>query len=138
MKRESHYIGYDIASLGIVVKLSFKRKITPRSSEQLIESLLRVMARKYLDKAGNGVLRAKAFLTCSKGYIKADITGADKRAFIESKMKQDMSEAELAINIIAQGINNEEAKAITIEALEKTLEPKNGRFLIIKEQKTHH
>jgi hypothetical protein len=65
MKHESHYIGYDIASLGIVVKLSFKRKIIPRSSEHLIESLLREMAQKYIDKAGKGVLRAKTFLTCS-------------------------------------------------------------------------
>lgn len=138
MKHESHYLGYDIGSLGIVVKLSFKRKMSPRSSEELIESLLRVMARKYIDKVGNGVLRAKAFLKCSKGYIKADITGADKRAFIESKMKQDMSEAELAINLIAQGISDDEVKIITIEALEKTLAPKNGRFLIIKEHITHH
>jgi len=113
MKHESHYLGYDIGSLGIVVKLSFKRKMSPRSSEQLMESLLRVMARKYIDKAGNGVLRAKAFLKCSKGYIKADITGADKRAFIESKMEQYMNEAELAINLIAQGISDDEVKTIT-------------------------
>lgn len=138
MKHESHYLGYDIGSIGIVVKLSFERKMSPYSIEQLIESLLRVMAQKYIDKTGNGVLRAKAFLKCSKGYIKADITGANKRTFIESKLEQYMNDAELAINFIAQGINNDEVRTITIEALEKTLATKKGRFSIIKEHIIHH
>jgi len=138
MKHESHYLDYDIGSFGILVKLSFKRKMSPRSSEQIMESLMRAMAQKYIEKGGIGVLRVKAFLKCPNGYIKADITGADKRAFIESKMKQDISEAELAINLIAQGLSDEEAKTITVEALEKTLVPMDGRFLIIKEHVTQH
>lgn len=137
MKHESHYLGYDIGSFGIWVKMSFKRKMSPRSSEQLMESLVRVIARKYIDKVCIGVLRVKAFLKCSKGYIKADITGAGRRVFIESKMKQDMSEAELTINLIAQGLSDEEAKTITVEALEGTLAQKNGRFSIIKEHVIH-
>ena len=137
MKDESHYLGYDIGSFGILVKLSFTRKMSPRSSELIMESLVRAMARKHIDKAGIGMLRVKAFLKCSKGYIKADITGAGRRVFIESKMKQDMGEAELAINLIAQGLSDEEAKTITLEALEGTLAPKNGRFSIIKEHVIH-
>lgn len=137
MKHESHYLGYDIGSYGISVKLSFKRKISSRSSGEMIESLVRVIAQKYLDKRGIGVLRVKAFLESSKGYIKADITGADRKVFIESKMKQGINEAELAINMIAQGLSDEEAKTITVEALEKMLALKNGRFSIIVENVTH-
>lgn len=103
----------------------------------MIESLVRVIAQKYLDKRGIGVLRVKAFLESSKGYIKADITGADRKVFIESKMKQGINEAELAINMIAQGLSDEEAKTITVEALEKMLALKNGRFSIIVENVTH-
>ena len=53
-------------------------------------------------------------------------------------MKRGMRRAMLAVDIVAQGLNEEEAKTILMEAMEKTLAPLNGRFSIIREHVQLH
>jgi len=91
------------------------------------------MALKYTNRADFGILRIKTFLKSLTGHIKADLIGVKKEVFTELVMKNGMRKAELAVNIVGQGLSEEEAKIIVIEALKETLNPLSGRFSIIRE-----
>lgn len=133
MKHKTHYSEHNFSSFGVLVELSFKWELDPPSSRKMMASFVRSMALRHTGRVGFGILRIKTFLRCPAGYIKADLTGVKKEVFTESVMKSGMRKAELAVNIVAQGLSEEEAKTIVMEALKKTLAPLNGRFSIVKE-----
>ena len=133
MKHKTHYSEANFGSFGVFVELSFKVELDPPSSKKLMESFVRSMASKYTNRADFGILRIKTFLKSLTGHIKADLIGVKKEVFTESVMKNGMREAELAVNIVGQGLSEEEAKIIVIEALKETLNPLSGRFSIIRE-----
>lgn len=138
MEHKTHYSEYNISSFGTLVKLSFVQELDPLSSTQMMTMLMKSIASGLMRKIGFGTLRIKAFLKCPSGYIKADITGLKREVSTESTMKRGMRRAKLAVNIVAQGLNEEEAKTILMEAMEKTLAPLNGRFSIIREHVQLH
>lgn len=72
--------------------------------------LVRPLALGYLNTVGPGIVRVKTFLKCSRGYIKADVTGVKSEVFNESTMKGGMKKAKLAINIEAEYLSGEKAK----------------------------
>lgn len=133
MRPETHYSEDNFSSFGVLVGLSFTVELNPPSSKKMMESFLRSMAVKHTDRAGFGVLRIKTFLKSPAGHIRADLTGAKKEVFTELVMRNGVRKAELAVNIVAQGLSEEEAKAIVMEALKETLDPLNGRFSILRE-----
>lgn len=133
MKHKTHYSEANFGSFGVLVGLSFKVELDPPSSKKLMESFVRSMALKYTNRADFGILRIKTFLKSLTGHIRADLIGVKKEVFTESVMKNEMREAELAVNIVGQGLSEEEAKIIVIEALKETLNPLSGRFSIIRE-----
>ena len=136
MEHKTHYLEYNVGSFGILVGLSFKQELDPLSSVQMMALLVKSLALGYTSRVGLGILRIKTFLKCPAGYIKADITGVKREVFTESTIKRSMKRAELAVNMVAQGLSEEEAKTIVMEAMEKTLTPLNGRFSIIREHIT--
>ena len=134
MKHKAHYSEDNFSSFGVLFKLSFTVELDPPSTKKMMESFVRSMALKYANRADFGIVRIKTFLKSLTGHIKADLTGVKKEVFTESVMKKGMKQAELAVNIVAQGLSEEEAKTIVIEALKETLNPLSGRFSTIKER----
>lgn len=132
MKHKTQHTAHDFVNFGALVRLSFQHELDPLASEQMMTLLVRSLVLGLMSKVGFHILRIKAFLKCPAGYIKADITNVNGEVFAESAMKRGMKKAELAVNIVAQGLNKEEAKTIFMEAMEKTLTPLNDRFSIIR------
>lgn len=133
MKHKAHYSKDNFSSFGILFKLAFTVEIDPSSSKKMVESFVRSMALKYANRADFNMVRIKVFLKSLAGHIKADLTGVKKEVFTESLMKNGMKQGELAVNIVAQGLSEEEAKTIVMEALKETLDPLSGRFSTIRE-----
>ena len=133
MKYKAHYTEDNFSSFGVLFKLSFTVELDPPSSKKMMESFVRSMTLKYTNRADFDIVRIKTFLKSLTGYIKADLTGVKKEIFTESVMKNGIKQAELAVNIVAQGLSEEEAKTIVIEALKETLNPLSGRFSTIRE-----
>jgi len=128
----------EIGSFGTLFRLFFEQQLDTVSSEHMMTQLVETMTSDFERSIGSGLLRIKAFLKCPDGYIKADITSLKREVSTESTMKRGMRRAKLAVNIVAQGLNEEEAKTILMEAMEKTLAPLNGRFSIIREHVQLH
>jgi len=133
MKHKAHYSKDNFSSFGILFKLSFTVELDSPSSKKMMESFVKSMALKYTNRADFDIVRIKTFLKSLTGHIKADLTGVKKEVFTESVMKNGMKQGKLAVNIVAQGLSEEEAKTIVMEALKETLNPLSGRFSTIRE-----
>jgi len=132
MKHKTQHTAHDFVNFGALVRLSFQHELDPLASEQMMTLLVRSLVLDFMSKVGFQILRIKAFLKCPTGYIRADITKANGEVFTESAMKRGMKKAELAVNIVTQGLSKEEVKTIFMEVMEKTITPLNGRFSTIR------
>ncbi len=111
------YTEHGVSGYGVAAKLSSEKPMDEASVKKMAEEMMLGIARKCMERGAKYIGHIKSHLGTSAGTVKADTIGVAHGAYSTGKLARSVSEINMAVNSIVQGIPEGAVKEATLEGI---------------------